>query len=74
MDTKSFEYDIESEDFHKDIAEDVETKFNIIWYSKDNNRPLLKGKDKNIIGMTKKKKIGAKIIIEIKTFRVKIYM
>ena len=74
MDTKSFEYDIESEDFHKDIAEDVETKFNIIWYSKDNNRPLLKGKDMNIIGMTKKKKIGAKIIKEIKTFRVKIYM
>ena len=56
MDAKSLEYDIESEDFHKYIAEDVETKFNIIWYSKDNNRPLLKGKDKNIIGMIKKKK------------------
>ena len=73
MDTKSFEYDIESEDFHKDIAEDVETKFNIIWYSKDNNRPLLKGKDKNIIGMIKKKN-GATIIIEIKNFIVQIYM
>ena len=73
MDTKSLEYDIESEDFHKYIPEDVETKFNIIWYSKDNNRPLLKGKDKNIIGMIKKKN-GATIIIEIKNFRVQIYM
>ena len=73
MDTNSFGYDIESEDFHKDIVEDVEPKFNIIEYSKDNNRPLLIGKDENVICMMKNK-FGAKIIIEIINFRANIYL
>lgn len=70
MDTNSFGYDI---DFHKDIVEDVEPKFNIIEYSKDNNRPLLIGKDENVICMMKNK-FGAKIIIEIINFRANIYL
>ena len=37
MDTDCFVYEIETEDFYKDIAKDVETRFDIIGYSKDDN-------------------------------------
>ena len=40
MDTDSFVYEIEAEDFYRDIAKDVETKFDTSGYSKDHNRTL----------------------------------
>ena len=48
MDTDSFVYDTKSEDFYKDIAEDVETRFDTSGYC--NNRPLTVGKNKKVIG------------------------
>ena len=51
MDTDSYVYDIKTEDFYKDIAEDVETRFDTSAYS--NNRPLPIGKNKKVIGLMK---------------------
>ena len=39
-DTGSAVYEIETEDFYRDTAKDVETKFDTSGYSKDANRPL----------------------------------
>ena len=46
MDTDSFVYEIETEDFYRDIAKDVEKRFDTSGYSKDDNRPLPIGKKK----------------------------
>ena len=46
MDTGSFVYEIEREDFYTDIAKDVETKFDISRSSKDDMRSLPIGKNK----------------------------
>ena len=40
MDTDRFVYEIENEDFYRDIANDVEKRFDTSGYSKDDNRPL----------------------------------
>ena len=40
MDTDSFVYEIETEDFYKDIAKDVKKSFDTSGYSKYDNRPL----------------------------------
>ena len=40
MDTDSFVYEIEAKDFYKDIAKDMEKRFDMSGYSKDDNRPL----------------------------------
>ena len=40
MDTDSFVYEIETEDFYRDIAKDVKKRFDTSGYSKDDNRPL----------------------------------
>ena len=44
MDTDSLVYDIKTEDFYKDIADDVEARFNTSGY--EPNRPLLIGLNK----------------------------
>ena len=44
MDTDSFE--IETEDFYRDIAKDVKKRFDTSEYSKDDNRPLPIGNNK----------------------------
>ena len=46
MDTDSFVYEIDIEDFYRDIAKDVEKRFDTSGYSKDENRPLPIGKNK----------------------------
>ena len=46
MDTDSFVYEIETEDFHRDITKDMEKRFDTSGYSKDDNRPLPIGKNK----------------------------
>ena len=51
MDTDSYVYDIKTEDFYKDIAEDVETRFDTSGYTLD--RPLPVGKNKKVIGLMK---------------------
>ena len=40
MNTDSFLYEIETEDFYRDIAKDVERTFDTNGYSKDDKRPL----------------------------------
>ena len=44
MDTGSFVYEIEIEDFYTDIASNVEKRFNTSGYSKNDSRPLHTGK------------------------------
>ena len=53
MDTDSFVYDIDTEDFYKDIAEDVDTRFDTSGYC---DRPLPIGKNKKVIGLMKEVK------------------
>ena len=59
MDTDSFIMHIKTEDFYKDIADDVEKKYDT---SKNTvERPLPMGKNKKLIGMMKDK-LGGRII------------
>ena len=51
MDTDSFIMNIKTEDFYKDIANDVEKRFDMSNY--EVNRPLLTGKNKKVIGLMK---------------------
>ena len=46
MDTESFVYEIETKDFYRDIANDVEKRCDTSGYSRDDNRPLPIGKIK----------------------------
>ena len=59
MDKDSFIIYIKTDDIYKDIAEDVETRFDNLNYELD--RPLPKGKNKKVIGLMKDE-LGAKII------------
>ena len=59
MDTDSFILYIETYDTCKDIAEDVETRFDTSDYELD--RPLPKGKNKKVIGLMKDE-LGRKIM------------
>ena len=51
MDTDSFLMHIKTNDFYKDIASDVENRFDISNY--EVNRPLPTGKNKKVIGLMK---------------------
>ena len=53
MDTDSFIIHIETEDFQKDIANDVNKWFDTSGYYKNDKRPLPIGINKKIIGMLK---------------------
>ena len=61
---------IKTNDFYKDIANDVENRFDTSNY--EVNRPLPTGKNKKIIGLMKDE-LGGKIITEFVTFRPKTY-
>ena len=61
MDTHSFVYSIETEDFYKYIASDVETRFDTSGYL--NNRPLPIGKNKKVIGLMKDE-LGGEVMKE----------
>ena len=70
MDTDSFILYIKTEDFYKDIADDVEKRFDI---SNDEvNRPLPRGKNKKVIRLMKDE-LGGKIMIEFVALRPKTY-
>ena len=51
MDNNSFIVKIKKDDIYKDTAKDVETSFDTS--KQDLNRPLQKGKNKNVIGIKK---------------------
>ena len=72
MDTDSFIYDIRTEDFYADIADDVIDRFDTSSYDKDDARPLPIGKNKKVIGMMKGE-LGGKIITEFVALRPKSY-
>ena len=71
MDTDSFIMSIETDDFYKDIANDIEKRFDISNY--EVNRPLPTGNNKKVIGLMKDE-LGGKIITEFVTLRPKTYL
>ena len=60
METDSFIMNIKTNDFYKDIANDVENRFDTSNY--EVNGPLPTGKNKKIIGLMKDE-LGGKIIM-----------
>ena len=70
MDTDSLIYDIETDDFYMDIADDVEDRFDTSGYN--DNKPLPVGKSKKIIGLMKDE-LGGGIMKEFVTLRPKMY-
>ena len=70
MDTDSFIMNIKTEDFYKDISNDVDKRFDTSNY--EVNRPLSIGKNKKVIGLMKDE-LGGKIIMEFVTLRPKTY-
>ena len=70
MDTDCFVMNIKTNDFYKDIANDVECKFDTSNY--EVNRPLPMGKNKKVTGLMKDE-LGGKIITEFVTLRPKTY-
>ena len=49
MDTDSFVYEIETEDFYRDIEKDVKKRSGTSGYSKDDKRPLPIGENEKVI-------------------------
>ena len=79
MDTDSFIMNIKTNDCYKDIASDVENRFDTSNYEANTSetsalarRPLPTGKNKKVIGLMKDK-LGGKIITEFVTLRPKTY-
>ena len=70
MDTDSLIYNIETEDFYKDIAEDVLARFDTSGYNP--GRPLPVGLNKKVIGLMKDELEG-EIMTEFVTLRPKMY-
>ena len=70
MDTDSFIMNIKTNDFYKDISNDVENRYDTSNY--EVNRPLPTGKNKKIIGLMKDE-LGGKIITKFVTLRHKTY-
>ena len=70
MDTDSLIMNIKTKDFYRDIAQDVEKRFDTSNYDVD--RPLPKGKNKKVIGLMKDE-LGGGIITEFVALRPKRY-
>ena len=68
--SNSFAVYIKTDDVYRDIAEDVETRFNTSNYELD--RPLPKGKIEKVIGLTKDE-LDGKIMTKFVALRAKIY-
>ena len=58
MDTNSFIMNVQTEDFYKDIANNIEKKYDTSNYVR--KRPLPMGKNKKVIGLMKDGKIRRK--------------
>ena len=72
MDTDSFIIYVETDDFYKDISNDVNKWFDTSNYSKDINRQLEKGKNKKVIGKFKDE-LGGLLMSEFCAHRAKTY-
>ena len=72
MDTDGFIIYIKTEDFYKDIANDVDKWFDTSNYDKKDERPLPIGKNKKVIRMFKDELRG-KIMTEFCALRAKAY-
>ena len=72
METDSFVYEIVTEDFYRDIAKDVEKRFNTSGYSKDENRSLPIRENKKKIGLMKDE-LDGKIMTEFVALRGDMY-
>ena len=72
MDTDSFIIYVETEDFYKDIINDVNKWFDTSNYSKDINRPLEKGKNKKVIGKFKDE-LGGFVMSKFSAHRANTY-
>ena len=70
MDINSLIYDIETDNFYKDIDDDVEDRFDTSGYN--NKRKLPVGKNKKVIGLMKAE-LGVGIMKEFVTLRPKMY-
>ena len=70
MDTDSFIAYIKTNDIYKDIAKDVETRFDTSNYELE--RPLSKGKYKKVIGLMKDE-LGEKLMTKFVGLKVKTY-
>ena len=70
MDTDSFIMHVKIEDFYKNIADDVEKRFDTSNYECD--RPVPTGKNKKVIGLMKDE-LGGKIMTEFVVLRPKTY-
>ena len=77
-DTDSLMYEIETEDFYRDISGDVEARFDTSDFDKDHPSGIPDGytdtigKNKKLIGMMKDEAAG-KIITEFSALRAKLY-
>ena len=70
MDADSLIYSIKTEDFYKDIADEVEARFDTSGYVPD--RPLPVEKNKKVIGLMKDE-LGGEIMKEFVSLRPKMY-
>ena len=70
IDIDSFIIHIKTEDFYKDIANDVEKWFDTFNYDENDNRPLPIGMNKKVIGLFKDE-LGGKIMKEFVGLRAK---
>ena len=70
MDTDSLVYEIKTEDFYADIADDVPARSDTSGYIPDRNLPI--GLNKKVIGLMKDE-LGAAIMTEFLTMRPKLY-
>ena len=72
MDTDSFVIYVETEDFYKDIANDVDKWFDTSNYDKKDESPLPTGKNEKVIGMFKDE-LGGMIMTKFCALRAKAY-
>ena len=70
--TDSFIMYIKTDDFYKDINNDVDKWFDTSNYDKNDNRPLEIGKNKKVLGKFKDE-IGGKIMTNFVALRAKTY-
>ncbi len=71
-DTDSLAYEIETEDFYKDISDDVKELFDTSNYPKDHPSGIPTGVNKKVVGMFKDE-AGSNIIEEFVGLRAKLY-
>ena len=71
-DTDSFMYEIQTEDFYKDIREDVKHKFDTSDYPPNHPSGIPSGVNKKVLGMLKDEAAG-KVIDEFVGLRAKSY-